>query len=67
MSGYFINKFVVKELDNEFQVYPAEFENQRIINARKILHFPKTYFKTIIDVRCYCREYLSIENIKEVK
>ena len=58
--------YIIKEYDTEFQVYPAEFENMRIINARKILHFPKKYFTTINEVRDYAREYLSIEGIREV-
>ena len=49
--------YILIELENEFQVYPAEFEKQRIIDARKIIHFPKVHFKTSIDVRCYAREY----------
>lgn len=59
--------YIIKEYDNEFQVYPAEFENMRIINAHKILHFNKQYFKTENEVRVYAREYLSIEGIISVE
>lgn len=55
--------YIIKDCGFEWQVYPKEYENMRIIDARKILHFPKKFFKTIIDVRCYAREYLSIEGI----
>ena len=59
--------YIIKDCGFEWQVYPKEYESKRLIDARKILYFPKNFFKTIIDVRCYAREYLSIEGIEEDK
>ena len=55
-------------IENEYEWLVTSLENyKRISNAREYLHFRKTEFASIDDVRAYCREYLSIERIMEVK
>ena len=56
-------------IENEYEWIVTSLENykRRISNAREYLHFRKTEFSTINEVRAYCREYLSIEGIMEVK
>lgn len=57
--------YIAKDFGYEWKVYPEEFENMRIVDARRILHFDKKDFPTINDVRECISKYF-MKEVREV-